>query len=127
MLPDLRKFINSRPGFELANYDRASYLQDSKRVQRQRQDALAMLRYCELFEIAPDYSAFSGRLTPTANGFDYCTGQYYCTEYRAAACACLASGIWQYLRDKGGCTTGDQIRKVARQEFGRGIASRWFN
>ena len=123
-LDTLRAFINSRPGFDLGNYDRAGYLSDSRRVQQQRKDGLTMLRECELFNIAPNYSAFSGRLTPTAEGFDYCTGQDYCTEYRAAACACLASGIWAYWRDCG--YSAEEIRKQARKVFGRGLANRWF-
>jgi hypothetical protein len=56
---------------------------------------------------------------------DYCTGQYFPTEYRAAACAVLATILWDYISPE--CKTGNDIRKWARAEFGRGIASRWFN
>jgi hypothetical protein len=30
---------------------------------------------------------------------DYCTGQYFPTEYRRAACAVLASALWSAKRD----------------------------
>jgi hypothetical protein len=126
-LQRLRKFARSRPGFDYGNYgDISAYRSDVRRATRQLNDAERMIRFCELFDITPNFSAFSDRLTPTADGFDYCTGQYYCTEYRAAICACLASGIWAYWRDQCGYDA-QGIRRKARNEFGRGIASRWFN
>ena len=75
--------------------------------------------------------AFSGRLeiTERSDGaikIDYCTGQYFPTEYRKAACAVLAYSLWHYWRDCG-YDTYEQIQKQARAELGRGIASRWFN
>jgi hypothetical protein len=74
--------------------------------------------------------AFAGRLQLVerdgAVAVDYTTGQYFPTEYRKAACAVLASALWDYAREQG-YATGNEIRKWARQEFGRGIASRWFN
>lgn len=87
-------------------------------------------------------------------GVSYVTGQYFPTEYRAAVCAVCASALWTYFRANmpapdaakrtvsvgtgtfrheyetesyGGLTAGDYLRKQARREFGRGIASRWFN
>jgi hypothetical protein len=88
---------------------------------------------------------------------DYCTGQYFPTEYRKAACAVLAQTLWQWTRElcmpsganrdgdrywldsvkqTGGTThtgrgdfvsAGDWLRAHFRQQFGRGIASRYFN
>lgn len=113
---------------------------------------------------------------------DYCTGQYWCTEYRAAACAVLASALWEFTREEcmppvhgyrveswsqlgkertlhtvvinreaaelqlenlGGSdygavcelyrtgkdymSGGEWLRAHFRQQFGRGIASRWFS
>lgn len=75
---------------------------------------------------------------------DYCTGQYFPTEYRRAACAVLASALWSYTREKAmpeterdaisgqtmikttWQTPGDWLRAYFRKEFGRGIAERWF-
>lgn len=56
---------------------------------------------------------------------EYTTGQYFPTEYRKAACAVLAQAIWDHWRHD--CGTGDDIRRRARREFGRSIASTWFN
>ena len=102
-------------------------------------------------------SAYSGRLSleTDAKGrlrLHYTAGQYYPTEYRRAACAVLASAIWAYWREHcmpapvshsydcdGGApraiphygprllSAGDYLRAKARAEFGRTIASRWFN
>jgi hypothetical protein len=100
--------------------------------------------------------AFSGRLciTETNGGaitIDYVTGQYFPTEYRRAVCAVLASALWEYARKEcmpsplttGEHTTylwhpagqkspdaksaGEWLRAHFRQQFGRGIASRWFS
>lgn len=123
----LRVFVATRPGFEFGNYgDVSAYRSDVRRVARQLNDAREMLRFCELRNISPDLSAFSGRLTLENGKIYYCAGQYYCTEYRAAVCACCSSAIWAWFRECG-YSTGDEIRKAARNEFGRGIANRWFN
>ena len=80
---------------------------------------------------------------------DYCTGQYFPTEYRKAVCAVLASALWGYFRaniaesmtEDGpdgqkyagpvkalrGMSYGDAIRATARRELSRGVARRWFN
>ena len=97
--------------------------------------------------------AFSGRLELTeTNGkpaLFYCAGQYYPTEYRAAVCAVLARCLWVWVytdcmpkgrlvhNSETGETferygpkdlrAGDFIRDFFKREFGRGIASRWFN
>jgi len=58
---------------------------------------------------------------------DYCTGQYFPTEYRRAACAVLASALWEYWRPavyKDG--QGDKIRAIARRELSSRLARRWF-
>lgn len=67
----------------------------------------------------------TGRLTfdSARNALDYCTGQYFPTEYRAAVCRTLSNAIWRFYRDN---VTPD-VRAFARETFGRGIASRWFN
>ena len=79
---------------------------------------------------------------------DYCTGQYWPTEYRKAACAVLASVLWSWHRDNmpaprgklsrthgpfttehddiEGMTPGDWLRASFRRQFGRSIANRWF-
>jgi hypothetical protein len=78
---------------------------------------------------------------------DYCTGQYWPTEYRRAVCEVLASAIWAWKRDQcmpaptlhhntetgetlhryKGLRAGDYLRANLKREFGRGMAARWFN
>lgn len=51
-------------------------------------------------------------------------------EYRAAACAVLASALWDYYRANIPPETekkGDKLRAKFRRMFGDSIASRWFN
>ena len=158
----LETFINSRPGLEFANYgDVSAYRAESRAITKDRDHALTLLRYVRWTSIdaaalrAAFRDAYSGRLTlgetrvckechrdPTLQHnhaprftLSYCTGQYYPTEYRRAACAVLASAIWYYWRDKcmppdsvlNGVRPGDWIRRKALAEFGRTIADRWFN
>ena len=138
ILSALRNWISQRPGFEPSNYDAAGYRAVCRRVAKQRRDALEMLRFVELSGSitgpalnAAFHDAFSGRLSWDGVRLSYCTGQYWPTEYRAAACSVLASAIWAWLRDE--CCPhdeehkGDWIRSAARRNFGRGLASRWFN
>ncbi len=84
---------------------------------------------------------------------EYDCGQYFVTEYRRAACAVLASALWEYTREHcmpppmpgapgedryysgfvgrekspTAMSAGDWLRAHFAQMFGRGIASRWFN
>lgn len=131
-LEAIRQFIEQRPGFEFVNYgDSASYRADYRRALRHLHDARVLLRFCELSPSidvsAPEHSGRL-RLTLTDDGYlaDYCTGQYFPTEYRAAACGLLSSAIWTWLRDEVGLKTGDAIRKAAERQFGPAIARRWF-
>ena len=132
-------WVMQRPGFDLGNYDLAGYRADCRKVARHKADALKLLRFIELRESitgemlkAAFARAFSGRLSwdGKQQQLSYCTGQYWPTEYRAAACAVLASAIWGWLGES--CpdsveSRGDWIRTAAKREFGRGFVSRWFN
>lgn len=141
MLAALRAFINQRSGIEYANYNtgdwkasREAFLGDYRPILRHGKHARTLLRYVELASISAQElieasRAYSGRLQFQANGegvrIEYTTGQYFPTEYRNAACAVLASAIWHHWQPD--CQTGDEIRSRARREFGRAIASTWFN
>ncbi len=96
-------------------------------------------------------TAFAGRLSIHCdNGqvrIAYCVGQYFPTEYRKAVAAVCASALWDWKRDKGmpkghlvhnsetgetferynGLRAGDWLRQSFAREYGRTIASRWFN
>ena len=151
----LRAFINQRPGLDFANYGCAtSYRAELRSITRQRADALQLLRAVELRDsieagelVAAFPRAFSGRLALVESkgkpALEYCAGQYYPTEYRAAVCAVLARCLWNWVRVDcmpEGVKDGDSevygpkklsaggfIRDFFKREFGRGIASRWFN
>lgn len=149
ILSVLRAFINSRPGLDPRNYgDVSTYRAESRAITKDRDHALTLLQYVTWTSIdaaalrAAFRDAYSGRLSigTDAKGrmcLDYCTGQYYPTEYRRAACAVLASAIWAYWRDhcmpeqygygEGKFRPGDYLRAKARAEFGRAITGRWFN
>ncbi len=140
LLSALRAFIAQRSGLDARNYggDRAALMGDYRPILRNGKAARKLLRFVEqrdsitADDLRAGTRAFSGRLQfvekPGAVGMDYTTGQYFPTEYRAAACAVLASVVWAWLRScQGASATGETIRKAARREFGRGIASIWFN
>ena len=151
LLALLYTFINQRPGLEFADYgDHVSYRSEVRKITRQRSDAQTLLRQVELRDSitsAEIVAALRDRLTlgRTKNGalyLDYCVGQYWPTEYRAAVARLAADLLWSYFASnlpKGalktgekferynGLRAGDFIRQKARREFGRGIASRWFN
>lgn len=151
LLQRLERFIAQRPGFNPANYgDSASYRADARTATRQLNDARAMLAAIGWREsITADMIRAAlrsgGRLTLRDDGMlDYCTGQYWPTEYRAGVCRALASILWDYWRDNmpterntdgkipgpnrfgGAMSPGDYLRRTARAELGRSIADRWF-
>ena len=142
------QWISQRPGLDPCNYDRTGYLADSRTIQRQRRDARELLRAVQLRDsitgdmLAESFRAFSGRLQWDGEKLTYCTGQYWPTEYRAAACAVLADCLWYFVRGHAmpeptttktgdtrydGVSAGDWLRRYFRREFGRGIQSRWFD
>lgn len=188
----LRTFIQQRPGLEFCNYgDWRSYRAEIRSIGADLKHARTLLNAVESRDgISADdilqaaRGAFSGRLRieetkPGRFVLDYCTGQYFPTEYRRAACAVLSSALWDYWRkdatptgwrvrclldEPGACyglatskvfptetaaaeyaatvanarhaypepefsglSAGDHLRRMAAREFGRGIASRWFN
>lgn len=118
-----REFVNARALF---NADRKPILRHGKHARR-------LLDYVSRRSITADdlmEASRSGRLSfvtiKDAVGVSYTPGQYFPTEYRAAACSVLARAIWEYFRTGCGYTSPEQIRKAARREFGRGIAAAWF-
>lgn len=143
MCEALRVFINQRSGIDFRNYDcgewkrtREAFNGDYRPMLRHGKQAREMLRAVELRDsitaemLLEASRAYSGRLQfVERNGsgveIEYTTGQYFPTEYRKAACAVLAQCLWDYWRPD--YKTGDEFRKKARSEFGRSIASTWFN
>lgn len=148
ILAALDAWIRQRPGLEFGNYgDWSAYRSEIRSIGKDLQHARAMLRYVEWHDsITAEMilsAAQSGRLSIVVDGnkvrVDYCTGQYWPTEYRPAVCRLLSSVIWDYWRDH--CmpvdagpidkfsnlqNVGPWIRKNAAREFGTSIARRWF-
>ena len=139
ILQALRTFARQRPGMEFCNYgDVRSYRSELRSITKNLQHAEVMLANIAWRDsitadslLSAASGAFSGRLSIVESdtgkvSIDYCTGQYWPTEYRRAVCAVLSSALWDYWRANG-ASTGDAIRKIARDELGRGIASIWFH
>jgi hypothetical protein len=132
MLHALRTFVCQRPGLEPRNYhDAASYRAEYRGILRDRDDALALWRY--VAQVASSLTADQlldaargGRLTWNAarGEWDYCTGQYFAVEYRAAVCRLLSSALWAYWRDCDGEHANP--RRTAAIALPMRIARRWF-
>jgi hypothetical protein len=162
IIEGLTAFIHQRPGIEPGNYGSwKDYRSESRQVTRDLHDAGTLLRAVmwrdsltgeDLLRAFPN--AFSGRLTcermPDGRvRLDYCTGQYFPTEYRRAACAVLSSALWEWTRQHampqprhrdgvGGAqyaingqiqlvSPGDWLRRHFRKEFGARLAGRYFD
>jgi len=134
----LRAFIMQRPRFELANYGGCfrSYNADYRQCLADRDDALEMLAHVTRASDSAMMAASiadalrSGRVEWNAETaeFDYCTGQYFPTEYRNAACQLLARALWAYWRGNvpADCSR-DTMARTARNALGKRLARRWFN
>jgi len=151
MLIGLQTFVRQRPGFDPNNYgDAASYRADVRRAGRDLRHAEELIRAVAIRPYCVINPKQSGRLSWDAGEkrWDYVTGQYFPTEYRAAACAVLASALWDYFaaslpkhklththnQETGeiteryeGLRAGDWIRRQARIDLGPRLARRWFS
>ena len=151
ILAALDAWIRQRPGLDYGNYgDWSAYRSEMRSIGKDLQHARAMLRYVEWHDsITAEMilsAAQSGRLSIKVEGnkvrVDYCTGQYWPTEYRSAVCRLLSTVIWRWFGDNArsadvakmpqyGCMAGivnqgAYIRKTASRELGTSIARRWF-
>src|SRR3990167_1244789 len=170
ILTALDTFVRQRPGMEPGNYsDAASYRSESRSITKDLHDYRVIRRTVELRDsitadmiLEASQSAYSGRLQFSEPGkasiydtrpakvwrVDYCTGQYFPTEYRKAACAVLASALWAWTREHAmpkhsgarlrgnypgseavhdnidGKTPGDWLRAHFRKLFGARMAAR---
>lgn len=146
----LDKFVNQRSGLEFCNYgDVKAFRAEQRSITRDLHHYRAIRGAVAWRSFTREqwndaFRAFSGRLQLVDLGdgkfrLDYCTGQYFPTEYRRAACAVLSSLLWDDWRDSASATEGkptyqpgivnmgDYLRNKAKREFGRTIANRWFN
>jgi len=147
VISDLRAFVAQRSGIEVSNYcspGRAdpegwrALQADRRLIGQQGRDARALLAYVEASGIDAEALARpltgSGRLSYEGGALSYTSGQYFATEYRAAACSALASVAWGFWAewhkgrfDSPGLDIPKHLRENARLTFGRGLAKRWFN
>jgi hypothetical protein len=107
----LDSLIRQRSGIEFGNYgDVKAFRSEQRSITRDLHDARTLLRAIEwrdgigADELRAAFRAFSGRLTlaDDAQGrarLDYCTGQYFPTEYRKAVAAVCAAALWDYYRE----------------------------
>lgn len=138
----LRAFIRQRPGLEFKNYcsgyqdkqGRNAYFAEMRAITKQLLDAKVLLHAVESdagisgADLLAAFSAYSGRPSWDGERLDYVKGQYWPTEYRAAACAVLARALWDSLsRSRGDSLGGEGMRRHFRERFGRGIQKRWFD
>ena len=135
LISALRRWIEQRPGLEFDNYgDIRAYRAEQRDITRDLHHARELLRAVEWRDsiTAEDIvRAANGRLTIAVDGdsvrIDYCTGQYFPTEYRPAAARVLSSVLWAYWRENMANPDGDALRRTARRELSRAVARRYFN
>jgi len=134
----LRAFILQRPRFEPANYAgcASAYRADYRRCLADRDDALELLAHVSRASDSVTMQASladalrSGRMEWNAETaeFDYCTGQYFSTEYRNAACQLLARALWAYWRGNAPADCSREVMtRISRDVLGKRLARRWFN
>jgi len=131
----LIRFANQKPGLDFQDYgDRKIYFAEMREITKDLHDFrellnLSFIRLGSNLEgkLTEYLSKSSGRLTMNgpAGELNYCTGQYFPTEYRPAACQALKSIIWDDLReekDKDGnhiYNTGDTLRAYFKRNLSR--------
>jgi len=125
ILDALDAFVRQRPGLEFGNYgDVTSYRSEMRSITKDLHEYRALRAAVQWRDgidadalLNAARSAYSGRLTLTEDKIQsprypmvqhnkgtftvaYCTGQYFPTEYRKAACAVLAQALWYYTREQ---------------------------
>ena len=138
----LIKFVNQRPGLDFQDYgDISAYRSESAEITRDRADffellSLASRRINNLDTVITEYlKSNSGRLTMDENGnLQYCTGQYFPTEYRPACNRVLANLIWKDYSNEIESNSpnpvykdGHEIRKAIKRNVSRRVAKNYFN
>ena len=136
----LTKFVNQRPGLEFCNYgDVSSYRAEMRGITNDRQDYYELLSIAQMSidnlneKLANYLTNNSGRLTLKNDMLDYCTGQYFPTEYRLAACRVLANLIWDNVRTLYADQLNDKmtlrqfINKKYKNQLSRRVLKNYFN
>ena len=136
----LSAFVNQRSGIEFVNYgDVSAFRKEQREIGNDKKDyfellSLASNRVENLNDRIYDYlTKSSGRLQLKGDKLEYCTGQYFPTEYRPAACQVLKSIIWNSFESEkrtDGTNVykdGNEIRKAIRRNLSRRVSRNYFN
>jgi hypothetical protein len=145
----LINFVNQKPGIDPANYYSdwrdtdgiKAYRKESREITADRNDffellALANVRLGDSLESKLKFNLekSSGRLTLKDGRLEYCTGQYFPTEYRPAANRILSQLIWndynsEQLPNEPNPVykDGHAIRKVLKYKVSRRVMKNYFN
>ena len=152
IISKLSSFVDQRPGFNLDNYF-SPYENSEQRkngLKCYRNDYSEALKdkhsYYELLNLAYSLCPYihdcnnlenmifnelknnSGRLTlDEQNNLQYCSGQYFPTEYRAAACRIIVSVLWDLVRKRNPEFTGIDIRNFIRKKLRTKNSKLYFN
>lgn len=139
ILAALGRWVAQRPGLEWQNYgcgpDAArAYRQDAATIRRQKRDFGQLALLCVALGVTAEelrygFSAYNRRLTlvdPYADSpdeaFEFTAGQYWPTEYRAAAVAVLNCAAFDAVRrrfpDGGGWVDRDAAKAWLRKQPG---------
>lgn len=153
LLTALYAWIRQRPGLDYGNYGEiTSYRAELRGIQKDLDHARQLLRAVELSSITGEdllkaFHAFSGRMEWKDGHLEYCTGQYWPTEYRKVVCAIAAQALWDHKRNHcmpspvlmhnsetgetveryNGLRAGDWLRQSFRREYGKSLQIKWFN
>ena len=133
-------FVQQRSGIEFANYgDVASFRKEQREIANDKKDFAELFalvtRRCSNYDelIEQELTQSTGRLTMKDGKLSYCTGQYFPTEYRPAACRILVSILWNDYRDEKNADgspvypDGIAIRKAIRRNLSRRVGRNYFN
>ncbi len=133
----IRAHIMSRPNIDSRDYGNIKIQRADQR--KATKDAHAALAFLGAISARDDITAAAmldparntGRFSIKQDGqtirADYCTGQYWPTEYRAGAARYLADVLWNYLREQDHAQTGHDLRKRAAGIIGAPLARRFYN
>jgi len=135
---EIIRFLGQRPGMDPRNYCTPrdggegwrAYRREAAEVARDKRDAHVLLSWaymaCDEEKLLAAFSIQGDRLYLVNGRLEYCTGQYYPTEYRKAVCRKLANLFWHSVPFESN-NHRRNVQAKAKRHFGRGIVSRWFN
>lgn len=135
------KWIGQRAGLDPRNYfsdwrdvnGRRAYEQEKRSIAKDRKRARAALARAQEYPFDAAAMAdslkraFSGRLTWAGDHFDYCTGQYFPTEFAIAAATVLETYI-DAIRPKFAPAPGTRFNSIsAIKAAAHAAGSHWFD